>query len=359
MTLVASTYWGGFPFNFKREPDGASVRHLQIATADHRFVTGLWWTHAERPPPTTAAVLMHPRVDFSRHYVIPRLIEAGYGVLAANSRTPNNDLTTVHEEIILDLGGCIDVLKSRHGVERVVLVGNSGGGSLSALYQSQATRAPAERIAVTPGGRATALPTVEMEPADALVLISCHKGQGMVMNECIDPAVVDESDPHRSDPELDMYATANGFRPPPEWCEYEAEFVTRYRAAQLARVQRLDERARELIADGSRASAVLADPEFAAASFDQEHALRRREAHEPIMTIYRTMANLHYVDRHLDPSARDYGSLLSDRPDLMNQQILGFGRLCTPMRGCPRGRVCPPTPICWPRCRRSGCRPSW
>ena len=48
------------------------------------------------------------------------------------------------------------------------------------------------------------------------------------------------------------------------------------------------------------------------------------------MTIYRTMANLHYVDNHLDPSSREYGSLLSDRPDLMNQKILGFGRLCSP-----------------------------
>jgi alpha-beta hydrolase superfamily lysophospholipase len=48
------------------------------------------------------------------------------------------------------------------------------------------------------------------------------------------------------------------------------------------------------------------------------------------MTVYRTMANLHYVDNHLDPSPREYGSLLSDRPDLMNQQIMGFGRLCSP-----------------------------
>ncbi len=48
------------------------------------------------------------------------------------------------------------------------------------------------------------------------------------------------------------------------------------------------------------------------------------------MTIYRTMANLHYVDRHLDPSPRDYGSILSPRPDLMNWKLMGFGRYATP-----------------------------
>ncbi len=48
------------------------------------------------------------------------------------------------------------------------------------------------------------------------------------------------------------------------------------------------------------------------------------------MVIYRTMANLHYTDPDLDPSGRGYGSLLSDRPDLMNMQYMGFGRICRP-----------------------------
>ena len=48
------------------------------------------------------------------------------------------------------------------------------------------------------------------------------------------------------------------------------------------------------------------------------------------MLIYRTMANLNYVDNALDPSNRGYGSLLSERPDLMNFQLMGFGRVQTP-----------------------------
>ena len=56
----------------------------------------------------------------------------------------------------------------------------------------------------------------------------------------------------------------------------------------------------------------------------------KRVAFEPVMVVYRTMANLHYTDRSLDPSKRAYGSLFSDRPDLMNMQFIGFGRIVTP-----------------------------
>jgi alpha-beta hydrolase superfamily lysophospholipase len=48
------------------------------------------------------------------------------------------------------------------------------------------------------------------------------------------------------------------------------------------------------------------------------------------MVVYRTMANPMFVDPSLDPSGRDYGSLLSERPDLMNYAALGLARTVTP-----------------------------
>ena len=48
------------------------------------------------------------------------------------------------------------------------------------------------------------------------------------------------------------------------------------------------------------------------------------------MVVYRTMASLHYVDPSIDASPRAYGSLLSDRPDLMNYSLPGFARTITP-----------------------------
>jgi acetyl esterase/lipase len=311
MILISKTYWGGAPFQFRRAPNGAHLESLVIRADDFRQSRALYWTPGGNPRPKVAAICMHPRVDFTHHYSIPRLVAAGIGVLGANTRHPNNDIDTVHEDIVLDLAACVKFLKQRRGVDRVILFGNSGGGALAALFQAQARLAPGERIAATPGGEPTKLGMAEMIPADGLVLVACHRGQGKVLEQCIDPAVVDEADPLATDASLDMYDPANGFRPPPEWTTYSDEFVAGYRAAQLDRVRRLDDRAREHIAA-------------------QHGGGSREEALERVMVVYRTMANLNYVDRHLDPSGRDYGSLLSERPDLMNLQLLGFSRVVTP-----------------------------
>ncbi len=330
MILISKTYWGGVPFDFKRPPDAARVESLVLRADDFRQCRGLYWTQAANPEPRVAVVCMHPRVDFTHHYCIPRLVAAGIGVLAANTRNPNNDIDTVHEEIILDVAACVRYLREKRGVDKVVLFGNSGGGSLSAFYQAQARLQPAERLETTPAGQRTRLGQASMSPADGMVYVSAHRGQGKVLLECIDPSVCDERDPFATDPALDMYASDNGFVPPPTWCEYAPEFVERYRAAQRARVERLDRTARELLGDAAQAAERAREPGFDELDWQEQRRVLSHKVFEPLMVIYRTMANLHYVDRHLDPSPRDYGSLLSERPDLMNMKLLGFARVCTP-----------------------------
>jgi hypothetical protein len=329
MQLVAKTYWGGAPFHFRKEPEAAEVAPVLLKTPDHREIQGLFWTPRAQPIPEVAVVCMHPRVDFTRHYSFPRLLEAGIGCLGANTRNPNNDTDTVHEQIILDVGACVSFLRER-GVRQVLLLGNSGGGSLNAFYQAQARLAPEQRLKTTPSGAPTRLESYALSPADGLIYISAHKGEGRVINQCIDPAVVDEQDAFTSDPALDMYSPTNGFRPPAEWSEYSEDFVERYREAQLQRVERIDRRAHALAEQAASAEKLHADEGFARLPADEQRKILLREAFEPVLVIYRTMANLHYADRHLDPSNREYGSLLSDRPDLMNMALTGFARICTP-----------------------------
>jgi alpha-beta hydrolase superfamily lysophospholipase len=329
VTIIANTYWGGAPYHFRGKVD-ADVEPLLLKAPDFREFHGLYWTPRGNSRPKVAVVAMHPRVDFSRHYTFPRLLERGVGCLGALTRNPNNDVDTVHEEIILDVAACVRFLKERRGAERVILIGNSGGGSLNALFQQQATRPSEARIAVAPGGLPTRLRKTDLVPADGLVYLSAHRGEGHVLMQCIDPSVVDEVDPVKTDDALDMYAPENGFREPPAWSRYAPEFLARFRAAQAARVERLDAIAQAKMDVVLDAIGKTEATDFAERPEPERRALLRARHLEEVMVVYRTMANPNYVDATLDPSGREYGSLLSHRPDLMNHKLLGFGRICTP-----------------------------
>jgi alpha-beta hydrolase superfamily lysophospholipase len=331
MRLVSKTYWSGSWIRFREPVDDVAQCEQVVAYAnDGGQSRGLYWTPKHNPRPKVVVVASHPRVDFTRHYLFPQLLRAGYACLGASVRTTGNDLTCVHEQIILDIAAQVQWLKEHRGVEKVVWLGNSGGGSLGGFYQAQAQLPPAERLALTPAGRPTALRTALMPTFDAMIVLAAHPGQGVILNETIDPAVIDENDPLLTDPSLDMYDPANGFRPAPEWSRYSVEFQQRYRAAQLARVARIDARARAMIAEQVTAEASAAEPGFQSLAYGQQRAILQRAAFQPVMLIYRTMANLHYTDNSIDPSNRGYGSLISDRPDLMNFQQFGFARVLTP-----------------------------
>ena len=329
MRLLSKTYWNGSQIRFRTDPGEVNCEAVRL-NADGADIRGFYWTPKHNPRPRAAVIASHPRVDFSHHHAFPALLKAGYACLGGNLRSVNNDMDCVHEKLVLDIARHMNWLKEERGVERVLLLGNSGGGSLFSFYQSQAAAAPGDRIATTPGGRPTGLPSAELPQGDAIVYMAAHTGQGLIINETIDPSVLDESRPMLTDSSLDMYDPANGFRMPPEWSRYDAGFVLRYRAAQIERVRRLDALAREMIADSARAEALHADPGFAALAPALQRDILRREVFEPVMVIHRTMANLHYADPTLDPSPRAYGSLLSERPDLMNFQHRGFARVQTP-----------------------------
>ena len=70
-------------------------------------------------------------------------------MLGLNGRNFNNDATAIHEQLILDVNAGVKFLRDQ-GCEKVVLFGNSGGGSLSALFQAQAQLPKGQRIAHAP-----------------------------------------------------------------------------------------------------------------------------------------------------------------------------------------------------------------
>ena len=251
----------------------------ELTTADGATVRGVL---ATVPGARTVVCLMHPRQDVTHHALVPQLLAAGAAVWTQHTRSVNNDLTLVHEQALLDVAAGMVFLREQ-GYSSIVPLGHSGGGTLFAFYLEQAGLAGADRIATTPGGRPTALADATMPTVDGVVFLAPHPGQGRLLLGCIDPSVADETDPLAAVPELDAFDPRNGFAEPPTSASYSAEFLERYRAAQVARVARLDARAREHLARTAEARA--AHKRTGAA------ADRRRALAPEIITVFRTDAD--------------------------------------------------------------------
>jgi pimeloyl-ACP methyl ester carboxylesterase len=305
----------------------ASVHQEPVAleAADGGLSSGILYTTGRH---RTVVCFMHPKADMSRHYAIPALVEAGYAAFGQNSRWLNNDELCVHENLLLDVAAGVRFLRAR-GFANIVVCGNSGGGSLYAFYQAQAATPPPGRLTHTPAGDPLDLNAFDLPPIDGYINLAAHLGEGKILMQMIDPSVTDENDPLSCDPALDPFDPENGYRQPPASSHYQPAFVERYRAAQRARVQRLDGIAREHLArrrDGRRAIAA----DFGQRSWPEQAGVMRAAVLCPYMVVYRTEADLRAFDLSLDPSERDAGSLFSYRPDLTNYMEFGFGRVQTP-----------------------------
>ncbi len=101
-------------------------------------------------------IFMHPSSTLQLMPMPAALAEAGCHTLCAASRYPKNDSALIMEKVIIDLGAWVRYAREKLGYEKVVLVGWSGGGSLSLFYQAQAenltiTHTPAgDEIVITP-----------------------------------------------------------------------------------------------------------------------------------------------------------------------------------------------------------------
>jgi acetyl esterase/lipase len=245
--------------------------------------------------PRTAFIATHYNVDFSEHYLASYLAERGYGFLGWNTRFRGNEAHFLLDHALAEIGVGVRWLREQAGVERIVLLGNSGGGSLMAAYQSQA----AEPNVVPVAGLRPVPATGDLPPGDLFVALAAHSGRPEVLTNWLDPSVTDETDPVSADPALDPFNPENG---PP----FSVAFQARYRAAQRARNERITDWV-----------------------LSQLEQLAGGRARDRLFTVPRSWADLRMIDPAIEPSDRRPNWCYLGEPVRANYGVFGVGTVST------------------------------
>jgi pimeloyl-ACP methyl ester carboxylesterase len=277
-----------------REFIGLESPTAQRAGAGGYPCQGLYYRRAGHKP-TVAVIATHYQIDFSEHYIADHLASRGVGFLGWNTRFRGFESSFLLDHALVDIGVGMRWLREVQGIETVVLLGNSGGGSLMAAYQSQAIEPNVQPLE----GMRPATGLTKLLPADGYVASAAHPGRPEVLTAWMDASVVDENDAVASDPELDLFDERN---PAP----YSAEFVVRYRAAQVARNEKITDWA--------------------------ESELKRVQAagySDRPFTVMRTWADPRMVDPTIEPTNRHANLCYAGVPIKANRSARGIAAATT------------------------------
>ncbi|MGI5320933.1 alpha/beta hydrolase family protein [Actinomadura nitritigenes] len=249
---------------------------------------------------STLFVFMHPTSTLQLMPMPEAMAARGHHVLCAASRYPKNDAALIMEKVLLDLGSWVRWAREAAGYEKVVLVGWSGGGSLSLYYQAEAED---PSVTHTPAGDPVDVAGAGLSPADAVIFIAAHLSRAETLTEWMDPSVTDESDPDRRDLELDIYAPDAPHTPP-----FDAAFVTRFREAQRARNERITT--------------------WALGELERLRAVGGAEIERPFI-VHRTMCDVRWIDPAVDPNDRRPDWTYLGDPRTANVGPVGLARFTT------------------------------
>ena len=242
--------------------------------------------------PDVAIIATHYNIDFSEHYLADLCAARGVGFLGWNTRFRGAEPYFLLDHAVADIAVGVRWLRSHAGVEKVVLLGNSGGGSLMAAYQSQSVQPNLE----PEYGRASIVPAaMELPGADLYISLAAHPGRPEVLTNWMDPSVVSEDDPLSVDPTLDPFDEEREI-------PFTKEFVDTYRQAQRRRNDRITQWARTEI-----------DRVVAAGH------------HDRLFTTPRLWADLRMIDGSIDPNNREFPSCYLGEPQRANYGIYGVG----------------------------------
>jgi pimeloyl-ACP methyl ester carboxylesterase len=158
-----------------------------------------------------------------------QMVSRGYRVLVTTHKGP--DLLPFAG--VPELSRGIDYLRTLPGVQKVVVLGHSGGTRLTTIYASLAANGPAACQGFGVLYPCKAEEATGLARPDGVIMLDPAIGASSNAASSFDPAYDD--DEKRTIKALDMYDPANGYDPKTGAAHYSADFIKRFSAAQSAR----------------------------------------------------------------------------------------------------------------------------
>lgn len=172
-------------------------------------------------------IVIHSDDDYSLMHIGGELAKRGYRTLCGQV----SDARATLDMKMSDIKMAVEFLRNYPGIEKVILLGHSGGATLMSAYQAAAEKGV--RLFQTDNKLIKCSLTEKLPAADGLMVLDSNWGNGAMTLFSIDPAVVEENNGVKIDPELDVFNPANGYDP--EGSTYSEAFLKKFFAAQARR----------------------------------------------------------------------------------------------------------------------------
>lgn len=135
---------------------------------------------------TIGIVVMHSHEDYFNFPGNSELSKRGYTVIATNPSSTN-----IIENKVLNIKACVDYLRSRGDIKKVILLGHSGGATVITAYQylaEQGRNGLKGMLYQDYSDKINNLPK-----ANGILLLDANPGLSTIMINSLDPNVTDES----------------------------------------------------------------------------------------------------------------------------------------------------------------------
>lgn len=177
-----------------------------------------------------AVLVMHSDEDYLLWPTGPELAKRGYTVLNANVMNKEGIIFSQIDKM-QSVKAAVEYLRSLPQVEKIILMGHSGGGTLMSAYQAIAENGPQvfqgpEKIYPYPSDE-------KLPPADGIMLLDSNWGNAVMQLLSLDPAVEDENSGMRINEDLNLFNPVNGFDK--NGSTYTDEFIRHFQKSQSIR----------------------------------------------------------------------------------------------------------------------------